>query len=203
MKPTGNLECEPRSLVARWLDSCPDAWLAAEVRKRLDMEGAYEEAVAAAVFARFRIDSWTREQAREFLSRYLSGEDLGEASGPAEWIRDMDRDEVARIEDRAVAEAGRLAQSLKTLLAEADLDDPHWRSRLVEACHRRDDLDALLDLLASRLEIPRGLREALAEADIVGEAVAGILPPSFHLEDERLNRVTVTAPDAWWVRPVW
>lgn len=137
------------------------------------------------------------------------------ASGPTEsqrallareiaWARGLAADDLARLEDEAVAAADHLSAELVLTLAAGAaslelFESADWRFELCEWLLQRDELQGLLKML---LLAGAGdeLSTALADLDSVASLELLALP-SFEIDNELLRRAALVAGDSWWTRP--
>lgn len=197
-----NMEMEPALATAleSWLETGADPWLSHHVLGRLDREGIFGQALAVAVLRRFQADSWSPGRSREALERTLGGQPDPGSAGPARWIRSRGGPDLREVEANAALEVHRLRRVLGALKPFVERMDPDRQRQWVDACHARDDLQALHDLIAERLEGPGVLAGLLPALDALGDDVACRLPLEFAVDDERLRRARRIDPEAWWTQ---
>lgn len=116
-------------------------------------------------------------------------------TAPRAWARALEHAALASIEEHARRRAIALEHDLDDLLALLPLDDEATRRAWTRLCHRRDDLEGVR-LLLNEAGSGRQLDEALREADSAGRSMRISLAVS--TDDERLRRVALGDPGAWW-----
>jgi hypothetical protein len=120
-----------------------------------------------------------------------------------EWARSWTAADRDRITQQAIEGIGRLDRELSDLSGTVNPDGdqtPEWIARLVRACHTRDDLSGVAVLL-DWAGAPGVLIQALDSLDAEATPFVQVLLLDDTVEDERLRRVWVAQPDAWWGEP--
>lgn len=158
-------------------------------------------------------DIWTRTALAGLLARLMEPEpgDVGTliAEGrlaalvseaeltPRRWARALDAASTAAIEQLAVRRAEALADDLADLFDTLSADMSEASGAWQRLCHRRDDLECVRVLLREA-GVGDRLDDALAEADRSGRAIRINLDADVAATDERLRRVALGDPSAWW-----
>jgi RNA polymerase sigma factor (sigma-70 family) len=183
--------------VRAWITSCPDPWVAGEVSRRSVGADPWQSLVAAGLLARL-VRPGSPDQARATIERTLRKEPVAWSAEPRRWARSQSPPVLDAIESIATHHIDRLLHSLASYEPER-LDEAEWRRQWLPLAHARDDIEGIVVLLA---EAGRGaaLRMALEELDSLGRALRFDVPSDFTLEDERLARVSLADPTAWWGR---
>lgn len=188
---------EIESPAAEWVAESENAWLRAEVERRLLHHDPWQHAVAVGLFARF---AGAEEPARVVAS-VLRGEVDRDLARPRLWARGLSADRVRTIRLLAGAEMDRVHGALDDLERSMACDDPGWFSELLDACRSRDELEGVRLLVAEA-----GGRDemtlALDVLDVAGRDLMASLPVRLAMEDGHLRRARQLDPDAWWVMPV-
>ena len=192
--PLGDLSAP----VDSWAEQTGDAWLQAQVSDRLAANGGWQLAVAAGMTARLA-EPASAEDARRIVERTLAGEVVRSLVQARRWAQGLRAEQKKRLEDAALMRADALVGEMHQLDLELALDDPSWVGRLDAACGARDDLQCVRLLLREGGTGDR-LAAALRSLDAEGLAFVETLPRDVKLDDERLRRVTLADPDAWWGR---
>ena len=116
---------------------------------------------------------------------------------PRRWARSLDAASKAALEQQAVRRAEALGDDLEDLFdtLSADMCEASlaWR----RLCHRRDDIESVRVLLREG-NAGVDLEKALESADRTGRAVRINLDRTVSAADERLRRVALGDPSAWW-----
>jgi hypothetical protein len=113
-----------------------------------------------------------------------------------EWREHLSEGQIKSIVEYALASCFRLRIEID------DLDKHYsmrrsWIIRFVNLCIRRDNLEAVRQLIRS----PE-LDERLKALDEVGWRFAVTVPPGLAPDEEQLQWARVLDPNAWWVKPV-
>lgn len=186
--------------VMKWCaDAHADPWLTSLVEQKLAQDDPWQTAAAAAVFDRFYEFSDTAE-ARTAMQKLLAGQVVERLAWPSQWVRQLSADERRTIEELAVAEVGLLLGGLEVLEGRLSPDDSTWRGELLDLLHERDDLEAVAVLL-SEASAGQRLTSVLPPLDEAGQSFLAALPWRPHFDDERLQRVLMRDPAAWWAVP--
>lgn len=185
-----------------WISAMTDGWLESIVARTLP--GA---------------DSWTRTALAGMIARLTQGGDppaggagvtdplmllrrvsRSPSMAPRAWARALDRPQLAAIEEHARRRAMALEHDLDDLLAVLPLDADGIRHAWMQLCHRRDDLEGVRVLLREA-GVGSGLDESLRHTDRAGRAMRINLGDGISTDDERLRRVALGDPAAWWGDP--
>ncbi len=185
----------PSPPLEEWIVSSNDMWMQDEAKAGIGAD-AWTRTSLAGQLARLS-ESETRDVAALIAAGHL--QDLvseGELA-PRRWARGLDTASTTALEQQAVRRAETLRDDLEDLFdtLSADMGEASWAWRRL--CHRRDDIESVRVLLR---EAGAGdeLDGMLAEADRVGRAVRINLDGSVSAVDERLRRVALGDPSAWW-----
>ncbi len=182
--------------VASWLaGESHDDWLVEQLEELAGLDNPWSQATAVATYGRLRqVSAAERAQAVEEL---LTGRVNTEAARHLRWVRGLDPAQLRTLEALALDAVGQLHHHLDLLGAEVDPGGPEGQAFLLDLCHQRDDLEGVLVLLR---EV--GHHEAVqAAAAALDQRARELLHPLSELEylvDERLRRVLLGQPEAWW-----
>jgi hypothetical protein len=178
-----------------WIVSSTDKWMLGEVHDGL---GA---------------DVWRRTSLAGQLARLSESDALDVAAliaagrlqdlisevelAPRRWARSLDAASKAALEQQAVRRAEALGDDLEDLFDTLSADMSEASGAWRRLCHRRDDIESVRVLLC---EADAGveLEKVLEEADRTGRAVRINLDRTVSAADERLRRVALGDPSAWW-----
>jgi hypothetical protein len=188
-----------RPAVEAWLDRCGDAWLVAHLHERLAGRTVWARVAAAGTFVRLQEPAGTGGL-REVAHRLVTGAVVGSLAEPREWARSLTPSEVERLGELAVAVAAGLHRSIGATARRAAAGDPGWLAEGLALCHRRDDLESVA-LLLSEAAAGASVRRAAVDLDAAGTRFVRAHRMVF-AADQRLRRVAVAHPDAWWAAPV-
>jgi hypothetical protein len=186
--------------IANWADLCRDQWMADSLRRYEAVSGIWHAAVAAGLLARL-FESENGREAYESSVLVLRREGTELPAAPRRWARQLTSGQCETITDLGLAEIDGLHRTLGDLNERWIPDDGPWRTAWIDVCCRRDDLAcAALVLGEAGARDPR-LTDALTALDRIGRQVLFSVPRGAILDDERLRRVRLTDPLAWWGSP--
>ncbi len=116
---------------------------------------------------------------------------------PRRWARTLDAAAMHALEQQAVRRTESLGDDLIDLFDTLSADMAEASGSWTRLCHRRDDIESVRVLLR---EAGSGdvLDAALEAADRTGRALRINLDASISAADERLRRVALGDPSAWW-----
>ncbi|MGH7860331.1 MAG: hypothetical protein ACREQY_23625, partial [Candidatus Binatia bacterium] len=167
-----------------------------KIREYLEVGDSWHRLVAAGLYARL-IEPSSPEESRKLIDDHIAGRPNPLLVRPIAWVRSLSPTQLDDIEELALAEVDRLHGLVESLAESIDCEDPAWRGKVLELCHLRDDLEGTHSLLG---EARRGDRLALAldGLDRDGDLFTASIPREIRFEDERLRRVRLGDPLAWW-----
>lgn len=119
------------------------------------------------------------------------------AMHPRMWARTLDARALAAIEEHARRRAVALEDDLQDLLDTLSADPTGVRRIWTRLCHRRDDIEGVRVLLREG-GLGDTLDALLRGTDRVGRSARINLVPGVDTDDERLRRVALADPSAWW-----
>ena len=185
----------PAPPVWSWLQDSDDEGLIALASERLPGD-RWVALTVAGMLARLYMPA-TREQSRARLAALRSGVWATPATAGRVWIRSLNTAHRNVVERIARARAGQLFGGLRAFLDDVAPDGADISAQWRGLCHARDDLEGILVLLR---EAAGGqlLEYQLRTVDEVGRAVRYSWPSSRVVDDERLRRVALSDPGAWW-----
>lgn len=119
------------------------------------------------------------------------------------WARQLPAEVVEELCDYMSVELTSLRDEALWLVEVLDVSDKLWRSAVLEWRHRRDDLESVFVIAATAsIEGVVPIRAAIAQFDAWSQRYLSTLPSLPEVEsDERLRRVRMETPDAWWAKP--
>jgi hypothetical protein len=160
-----------------------------------------------------RADAWTRTSLAGQLARLCEPESRDVAAliasgrlqdlvsevelAPRRWARALPPSEKAALEQQAVRRAEALGDDLTDLFDTLSADMAEASESWAHLCHRRDDIESVR-LLLKEAGTGAALDAALEALDRTGRAVRINLEASLTSDDERLRRVALGDPSAWW-----
>lgn len=181
--------------VEEWTVNTHDAWMQEQLGQALAAD-AWARTSLAGQLARL-----CEPDAADVAALIASGrlQDLVSDAelAPRRWARTLDTASIRALEQQAVRRAEALGDDLTDLFdtLSADLSEASvsWR----RLCHRRDDIESVRVLLHEAGAVDR-LDAALESADRTGRAIRINLHAAIAADDERLRRVALGDPAAWW-----
>ncbi len=185
----------PSPSVEEWLVKTQDSW----------MQTRIEQAAGADIWARTslagQIARLCEPEVRDVAGLIASGrfQDLvGEAElAPRRWARTLDLASTQALEHQAIRRAEALGDDLTDLFETLSADMGEASATWVRLCHRRDDIESVRVLLREA-GAGTALEAVVTQADRTGRAIRINLDGTVSAADERLRRVALGDPSAWW-----
>lgn len=175
--------------VAPYLETVREPWLRNLVSSYNTMDDPLAGVIAIGLIRRY--GALTADKRAVVLAMRR-----GEWQEPTEtWTRTAEQLDFPTIAALATAEAARLKRELGDLSDRVALGDPVWVRAWVQACHARDDLEAIAWVLPAGV-----LDEVLRDLDEFARRARVGIPPGI-ADDERLRNAALLDLDAWWVEP--
>jgi hypothetical protein len=176
-----------------WLADCKDLWLRDAVARRARKFDLWERVASWGMYVRLRHRS--AKEAQQLVRRTIEGRVDEASSAPRQWARRLPKPMLETIEKLAMGRALELERELVR-------DDVSWNSaalidHFLRLAHARDDLQSV-DLLLSEAGQDAHLDAVLDSIDRHGRAFRFNLPIDLQFQDERLERVSLVDPTAWW-----
>jgi hypothetical protein len=181
--------------VEEWNVTTQDTWMQARMRQA-EGNDAWVRTSLAGQLARL-----CEPEARDVAALIASGrlQDLVDEVelAPRRWARTLDRASLLALEQQAMRRVEALGDDLADLFDTLSADMSEASATWARLCHRRDDIESVRVLLR---EAGAGdsLEDELAAADRTGRAIRINLDGSVSAADERLRRVALGDPSAWW-----
>lgn len=179
-----------------WWREGGDTWVSREAESQLLRGSSFGNAVAAGVYE--RLHEPTPEQQKAVVAAALAGRLVGESVRVRQWTRSLTPAQVETLEELALAAGERWFEGAEHLDPPRPRD-PAWIDGLCELCHARDDLECALVVLRAA-GAGRRLASVLEAIDRRGALIESQCR-GVELDDERLRRVLVGQPWAWWAQP--
>jgi hypothetical protein len=197
--------------VAAWSVETGDIWLQKEVMARLERDSDWQKTVAVALFQRHSADRMAGSTAEKVIISLQQGEVPGTWKQAEDWVRSRNPRSFNWLGHLALAEIARLEEQTMELSDAVDLNNDDWMDEFIECCHRRDDLEAVRNLLNSALidltskmpelaELVSRMDKGLTALDSRGNTLADNVPAGSTARDFRLARLAVTDWFSWWIR---
>ena len=178
-----------------WNVNAKDTWMHDEVQAGADAD-AWTQTTLAGQLARLS-ESETKDVAALIAAGRLQELVSESELAPRRWARALDTASKVALEQQAVRRATTLRDDLEDLFDTLSADMSEASSAWLRLCHRRDDIESVRVLLREA-GVGDELEGVLAEADRLGRAVRINLDGSVSAADERLRRVALGDPSAWW-----
>jgi hypothetical protein len=184
------------SPVAGWVQETGDAWLIAAVGERVAADDPWNHTVAVGLYSRLRRPFG--EETRRFVASILAGKPAADLVRAARWARELTPPQIDTLRRLTLAEIDLVGDRLAALDEEWQPDDADMVGELVELCHRRDDIEAVWQLIRDDA-VAAELAGALEPLDERGMRFVASLPERLELADERLWRARANGVEGWWV----
>jgi hypothetical protein len=182
-----------------WASACVDVWLAAELGRNAEIGGSWHMVVGSGMLARL-YEGPSAEAAHPFhLAARAADTELWWR--PRTWARALSYDQRQTISDLALAEADAVHLAIDAIAGVLSPDAGPWLSDWKRICYRRDDLASASLILAASGTSDERLTASLAVLDRAGRRTLFNVPSGVVVEDERLRRIRLLDPLAWWGSP--
>ena len=180
-----------------WAAECSDLWLSAELKRCSSIGGSWHAVVGAGMLARL------------FEPEDVPGVALGVPATlrtqpwqqPRIWARALSNEQRETIRDLALAEIDALHLALDPLPIDMDPGVAALQQEWLSVCHRRDDVASAFVLLAEAGASVAKVQDGLVFLDRRGRRALFNVPRNAVAEDERLRRIRLVDPTAWWGSP--
>jgi hypothetical protein len=185
----------PSPPVEEWIVKTQDTWMQEQMKYVVGRD-AWTRTSLAGQLARL-----CESEARDVAALIASGrfQDLVHETelAPRRWARTLDPRAREALEQQAVRRTQALGDDLADLFDTLSADMREASEAWQRLCHRRDDIESVRVLLR---EAGGGdaLEHVLVDADRAGRAVRINLDGTVSAADERLRRVALGDPSAWW-----
>lgn len=199
----------PAPPLDHWIGPMTDEWLQSTVARALPGADAWTRTALAGAIARLTATAPPDVADAAGVGPLEAGSPLAllrrvsaspAVAGPRSWARSLGRAELASIEEHARRRAIALEHDLDDLQALIPTEGGDAREAWTRLCLRRDDLEGVRVLLHEAGAGER-LDEALRDTDRAGRSLR--LTLSVTVDDERLRRVALGDPGAWWGDPAY
>lgn len=185
----------PMPPVEEWNVNTEDTWMQARLGQATGGD-AWSRTSLAGQLARL-CESEPRDVA-ELIARGRLQDLVSEAElAPRRWVRSLDQVSLRALEQQAVRRTEALGDDLLDLFDTLSADLQEASATWVHLCHRRDDIESVRVLLREA-NTGDALDQQLAATDRTGRAIRINLDSSISAADERLRRVALGDPAAWW-----
>lgn len=185
----------PSPPVEEWTVNMQDTWMQAQLAQASGAD-AWTSTSLAGQLARL-----CEPEVRDVAALIASGrlQDLvSEADlAPRRWARRLDPRATQALEQQAIRRAEALGDDLTDLFDTLSADMAEASGSWTRLCHRRDDIESVRVLLREA-GAGKALDDVLASADRTGRAIRINLDAAISAADERLRRVALGDPSAWW-----
>lgn len=178
----------------RWIAECDDEWVSKQLGRCSRAGGSWQNAIGAGLFARL---SNPPADAARLVKQLLENPSSVPLPPARPWARALAGEEVATLEDLALAAVDRVSAQLDDLEESMAPGEDWWCKALHNTCVDRDDLECVRVVLAERGARDR-IAPALQDLDWRGRRFMATLPREVSFSDERLWRARLGDPTAWW-----
>ncbi len=185
----------PGPPVEEWIVNTQDTWMQAQMARAQGTD-AWTRTSLAGQLARL-CEPETRDVAALIASGRLQDLVSEAELAPRRWARALDPLAKRALEQQAVRRAEALGDDLADLFDTLSADMTEASASWVRLCHRRDDIESV-HVLLREAGAADALDAALETADRTGRAIRINLDASISASDERLRRVALGDPAAWW-----
>lgn len=185
----------PGPPVEEWTVNTQDTWMQGQLRQELGSDAWMRTSLAGQLA---RLCEPERKDVAALIASGRLRELVEEVElSPRRWARALDLVARQSLEQQAVRRAQALADDLADLFDTLSADMSEASANWVRLCHRRDDIESVRVLLREAGSVEM-LEAALEAADRSGRAIRINLDASISAADERLRRVALGDPAAWW-----
>ncbi len=185
----------PGPPVEEWTVKTQDSWMQAQLAATPDAD-AWSRTTLAGQLARL-CEPDTRDVAALIASGRLQDLVSEVELAPRRWARTLGAPAREALEQQAMRRAEALGDDLTDLFDTLSADMSEASQAWARLCHRRDDLEGVR-LLLREAGAGSALDAVLDEADRMGRAIRINLTGAVTATDERLRRVALGDPSAWW-----
>lgn len=186
----------PSPPIEDWISRMNDTWLQEMVTRTLLGADTWSRTALAGTITRLA-EPVALDDPPRGLDDLLARVTASPAMHPRAWARTLDPRALDAIEQHALRRAMALAGDLEDLLVVLPRDAEDARDAWTKLCHRRDDIEGVRLLLR---EAGSGaiLDDVLRDTDRAGRSARVNLGSDIETADERLRRVALGDPGAWW-----
>jgi hypothetical protein len=182
--------------VMEWAQHFNDPWLVDLVTSNCRAQNSWSRLVAAGMLARLATPS-SGDDARAWAQAFVSGKVDQGLSAPRRWVRSLNERQIRSIEELSLAEVDALHEDVEMVASDVDKNVEYWVDEWRDLCYRRDDVECVVVLLDEAGAVGR-LRQALTGLDREGELLRLSVPSGNAADDERMRRIALKNPGAWW-----
>lgn len=182
-----------------WTEQPDSAAVVAMMQERAMHSDRWERTLIVGMLARLAVPE--ADSAGAWLHAMMSSapDREGPPASPRRWFGQLSTHHRASIARRAVARGQVLAADLEDCRAALVPTNQRLASTWLDLCQRRDDLEGVRVLLRSaEPSEAEALEAVLREVDALGKASRFSWPPEIVVDHERLRRVALADPVAWW-----
>lgn len=184
-----------------WIPNMHDTWLQSMVERTLPAADTWARTALAGQITRLAEHDAVAAAATSAASGSVAAmlDRLGSSSAmkPRAWARTLDADTLDAMEQHALRRAASLEGELDDLFVVLPRDADAARTEWTRLCHRRDDIESVRVLL-HEAGAGTSLDGVLRRTDRAGRSARINLGPDVVTDDERLRRVALGDPGAWW-----
>jgi hypothetical protein len=185
----------PTPSVEEWIVNTQDTWMQTRIAQAVGAD-AWARTSLAGQLARL-----CAPEVRDVAALIASGrlQDLVSETelAPRRWARALDPVSTQALEQQAIRRAEALGDDLTDLFETLSADMTEASATWARLCHRRDDIESVRVLLREA-GTGTALEAVLTHTDRTGRAIRINLDGTVSADDERLRRVALGDPSAWW-----
>lgn len=186
----------PSPPIEDWMSPMNDTWLQEMVTRTLPAADTWTRTALAGTITRLA-EPVALDQSPRDMAALLARVAASPAMQPRAWARTLDPHALDAIEQHALRRAMALAGDLEDLQVVLPRDADDARDAWTRLCHRRDDIEGVR-LLLHEAGSGATLDAALRDTDRAGRSARVNLGAEVETADERLRRVALGDPGAWW-----
>lgn len=185
------------SPILEWIDSSDDTWIKELVTSKLTISEPWNILAAIGTFHRLE-EIQSSERKQELIQKLLAGQPISERYKVLDWVQTLPAEMTNKLASLTFEAIEQVADLIDQLREDYEAGEEIVIEELFYTFHLRDDVESALILL-NATDAKVRLQGATDLIDTIGEELIHDLRLELPiLDDERMRRATVTAPDAWW-----
>ncbi len=180
-----------------WAAECSDVWLSTELKRCSGIGGSWHAVVGAGMLARL----FEREDVPGVAFSVHATQQTQLWQQPRIWARTLSNEQRETIQDLALTEIDALQAALDSRPIDTGPGIATLQQEWLAVCHRRDDVASAFVVLAEAGAPAAKVQHGLVFLDRRGRRALFNVPRNAVAEDERLRRIRLIDPTAWWGSP--